>query len=410
MKPHVLLVFSLRFEESTAMLKGVAHYARLHHPWAFFLDGEARAATDGAWLRDQKWDGVISRHTTPALTGICAQLKIPLVDLNDTASFAGIPKIRPDNTAIGRLGAAHFMERGFRTLGFNGYENEVWSRERRDGFAEATRLAGKKCEVLDVEYPDDPTPAWEARQTAAISQWLRHMPRPAAVMACCDMQAQLVITAAREAGLHVPEEVAVLGVNNDPLRCDLGTPPLSSVATNAFQSGYLAAECLAGLMDGLQPEAGDVRVAPAGVVCRQSTDTFAINDRIVAAAIHYIREHACHGLTVGQVLRQVYTSRSVLEKKFRAHLKCSPQTEIRRVQVAKISQLLQETDFPLKKIAGLTGFEHVEYLCVVFKRLMGLAPGAYRKQHRQKAGGENGEGQAVEMAGEAPRRRRRDAR
>jgi LacI family transcriptional regulator len=395
MKPHVLLVFSLRFEESTAMLKGVAHYVRLHYPWAFFLDGEARVKTDAAWLHSQKWDGVISRHTTPALAGICAQLKIPLVDLDNTAPFAGVPKIRPDNTAIGRLGAEHLMERGFRTLGFTGHGNEAWSCERRDGFAEAVRLAGKKCEVLDVEYPGDLTPAasaWEARRAAAISQWLRRMPKPAAVMACCDVQARLVIAAAQEAGLHVPEEVAVLGANNDLLRCELGAPPLSSVATNAFRAGYLAAECLACLLDGGQPEAGDVRVAPAGVVCRQSTDILAINDRLVAAALNYIREHACRGLTVGQVLRQVYTSRSVLEKKFRAHLKCSPQAGIRRVQVAKISQLLHETDFPLKKIAGLTGFKHVEYMCVVFKRLTGLAPGAYRKKCGCRAGGENAGG------------------
>lgn len=384
MKPHVLLVFSPRFEESTTMLKGIVQYARLHHPWSFFLDDEARAEADVAWLRSQEWDGVISRHTTPMLVKACAQLKIPLVDLNDTEPFPGVPKIRPDNTAIGHLGAEHLMERGFRTLGFNGYGNEIWSRERRDGFVEAVHLANQKCEVLDVDYPGDLTPAWEARQTAVISQWLRRMPKPAAIMACCDMQALLVMAAAHEAGLHVPEEVAVLGANNDLLRCDLSAPPLSSVATNAFQSGYLAAECLAGLLAGDKPGKDGTRVDPLGVVRRQSTDLLAINDKIVAAAINYIREHACHGLTVDQVLKQVYTSRSVLEKKFRAHLKRSPQAEIRRVQVAKISQLLYETDFPLKKIAELTGFEHVEYLCVVFKRLTGQAPGAYRKKVQMK--------------------------
>ena len=183
MKPRVLLVFSPRFEESASMLKGIAHYARVHHPWSFFLDEKTRAETDATWLRSQKWDGVISRHTTPALAKSCAQMKIPLVDLNDTAPFPGVPKIRPDNAAMGRLGAGHLMERGFRALGFNGYENELWSCERRDGFVGAVQQADQKCEVLDVAHPGDSTPAWEASQIAVISRWLRRLPRPAAVMA-----------------------------------------------------------------------------------------------------------------------------------------------------------------------------------------------------------------------------------
>lgn len=384
MNPRVLLVFNPACEESSAMLKGIARHARLHKPWSFLLDDGMRAGADPSWFRGQKFDGVISRAATPALAKACAQQKIPLVDIDGGETFPGVPQIRADHAAIGRLGAAHVIERGFQSLGFCGYENEAWSRERREGFSKAVDRAKQKCDTLDTARPDDAASACDARQTAAISQWLRSLPKPAAVMACCDAQALLVIAAAQEAGLHVPEEIAVLGAGHNPLRCDLSAPALSSVATDAFQSGGLAAECLAALMAGKKPESADIRVAPAGVVLRESTDLRAINDSIVAGAINCIRRRACRGLTVEQVLRQVRVSRSVLEKKFRAHLSHSPQAEIRRVQVARISRLLCETDFTLKKIAALTGFEHVEYLCVVFKRLTGQAPGSYRKKCAQK--------------------------
>ena len=373
-----------RFEECTALLKGVSQYERSHRPWAAFLDDEARAEHDPQWLRSKPWRGVISRHTTPALVQGCAELNLPLVDLNDTPVFPGVPKIRPDNTAVGHLGAEHFIERGHRHFGFCGFGNDGWSCERRDGFVEALTLAGHDFTVFDVEYPGDLTPFWDAKQTTALAAWLRRLPKPAAVMACCDMRALQVIDAAQMIGLLVPEEIAVLGANNDTIRCDLAYPPLSSVAPNALQSGYRAAETLATLIAGRKPESYDVRIEPLGVIPRHSTDVLAIDDKNMAAALSFIREHACRGITVQQVLQHAFVSRSQLEKKFRRHLGRSPQAEIRGIQMAKIRQLLLETDFPLKKIAELTGFEHVEYLCVMFKRLAGDSPGRFRKKHQTK--------------------------
>ncbi len=365
------------------MLRGIANYERTHQLWSAFLDDEARAENDPRWIRSKKWDGVISRHTTPALAAACAELKLPLVDLNDTPPFPGVPKIRPDNIAMGHMGAEHFIERGYRHFGFCGFSNNGWACERRDGFLEALRLAGHTCEVFDVNYPGDLTPFWDNEQITALAAWLKRVPKPIGIMACLDMRALQVITAAQTAGLLVPEEVAVLGANND-IRCELAYPPLSSVAPNAFQSGHAAAETLATLMVGKRPADMDRRVEPLGVVTRPSTDVLAIDNRNVAAALSFIRERACQGISVEDVLKHAFASRSQLEKKFRQHLGRSPQAEIRRVQVAKIRQLLFETDFPLKRIAELTGFEHVEYMCVVFKRLTGNAPGEYRKKVHAK--------------------------
>lgn len=361
------------------MLKGVAHFERTHQLWVAFHDDEARAERDPQWLRSKQWDGVISRHTTPALVQACAELKLPLVDLHDVPPFPGVPKIRPDNVGIGHLGAEHFIERGHRSFGFAGYANDSWSGERRDGFVEALRLAGHPCDVLDVQWPGDYTPWGETEQASVLATWLKRLPKPAGVMACNDLRAQQIIAVAHAAGLLVPEEVAVLGANNEPIRCELAYPPLSSVSPNAFQSGYKAAETLAAMMSGQPPPVYDVRVEPLGVATRPSTDVLAIEDRSVAAALNFIRQKACVGVSVDEVVKHAHASRSQLEKKFRRHLGRSPQAEIRRVQVAKIKQLLVETDYPLKKIAEMTGFEHVEYMSVVFKRLTHDSPGGFRR-------------------------------
>jgi LacI family transcriptional regulator len=362
------------------MLKGIAHYERTHHGWDSFLDDEARAQTDARWLSSKQWDGVISRHTTADFAHACTELKLPLIDLNDCPPFPGVPKLRPDNIGIGHLGAEHFIERGYHHFGFSGFANDGWSCERRDGFVEALALAGHTCHMHDVDYPGDLTPIWDAKQIATMSAWLKKLPKPVSVMACNDMRALEVLGAAQSAGMLVPEEVAVLGANNDSIRCELAYPPLSSVVTNAFQSGYQSAELLAQLINGQKPENYERRIEALGVITRPSSDILAINDKNVALALSFIRENASKGITVEEVLKHAFASRSQLEKKFRHFLGRSPQAEIRRVQVAKIKQLLLETDYPLKKIAELTGFEHVEYLSVVFKRLTTESPGRYRSK------------------------------
>lgn len=367
------------------MVRGIAQYHRTHQSWVAFLDDEARAEKDPAWLRSKQWQGVISRHTTPALVKACAELRLPLVDLNDTPPFPGVPKIRPDNVTMGHMGAEHFIERGHRSFAFCGFKNHGWSCERRDGFIDALRLAGHRCEVFDVEYPGDLTPFWDTKQTAELARWLQQLPCPTAVMACNDLRALQVIGAAQAANLRVPEEISVLGVNNDTIRCELSHPPLSSVANDGFQTGYQAAELLAHMMAGGKPTSFERRIEPRQVVVRPSTDMLAIDDKNVVAALGHIRENACRGLTVNELLRHASASRSQLERKFRRLLGRTPQAEIRRMQVAKVRQLLLETDFPLKRIAELTGFEHVEYMCVVYKRLNGEAPGAFRRRHAAKS-------------------------
>jgi LacI family transcriptional regulator len=178
----------------------------------------------------------------------------------------------------------------------------------------------------------------------------------------------------------VPEEVAVVGVDNEEIFCELCNPALSSVAPDAERIGYQAAELLDQLMSGQAPLSQRILIDPLHIVTRRSSDTLAIKDRTVAAALRFISEQALHGCTVTEVVNFARVSRSFLERRFRQHLKRSPQAEIRRVQVSRIKQLLTETDFTLERISELSGFEHPEYMSVVFKRLSGQTPGQYRKQ------------------------------
>jgi LacI family transcriptional regulator len=194
------------------------------------------------------------------------------------------------------------------------------------------------------------------------------------------MRGQQVLDACSKIGLSVPEEAAVIGVDNDELLCRICAPPLSSVIPNAEGVGYRAAELLAELMNGSSSAMADHLLEPLGVATRQSTDVVAIDAPEIAAAVRYIRENACRGISVDEVTAHVEVSRSTLERQLRKYLGRSPQEEIRFVQVKRAKELLWTTELSVEDLASLCGFEHAEYLHVVFKRITGLTPGQFRQQ------------------------------
>ncbi len=377
---RVLLIFRTHDAESAAMMRGIAHFLQTRGGWSAHLEDQARAGAALRWHLAQGWCGVISRDTSPDLAEACLAFHLPLVALDENPPPTGVSMVRHDDVAIGAMGAEFFLDRGFRHFGFVRGADHGWARDRGLGFVEAVRLGGHP--VAEFSGADAAGPAEHPGDLAALTAWLRQLPKPAAVMACDDRRAVQVLDAARAAALQVPEELSVLGAGNDEVRCELAVPTLSSVASGAFQIGYRAAEHLAQRLGGAGGGPCDLRVEPVQVVGRRSTDALAIPDRAVATAVRYIGEHACRGLTVGEVLPHAAVSRAQLEKKFRQFLGRSPQAEIRRVQVARIRKLLAETDLPLKRIAELTGFDYMEYLCVVFRRLTGETPGAFRRRQR----------------------------
>jgi LacI family transcriptional regulator len=213
-----------------------------------------------------------------------------------------------------------------------------------------------------------------------ISEWLKSLPRPVGVLASNDVRGIEVLDACRRTELRVPEQVAVLGVDDDALLCEICSPPLSSISPNIERIGFEAAALLERLMEGGKSGFEVSFVPPLGITTRRSTDVLSVDDQPFATAVRYIRENACHGITVDEVLATLPMSRSTLERRFRTYLGHSPHSEIRAVQLARARQLLAETDHPLHRIAELVGIDHPEYFSVLFKRGVGQTPGEYRRQ------------------------------
>lgn len=350
-----------------------------HHRWSVYFEQHELGAAPPAWLASSHWDGILCRPTDPTLARRLRRMKVPVVDLNDLYEDLKLPWVGSNHKAIGSLGANHFMERGFRNFAFCGFSNELWAKQRREGFCAAVAKEDLSIPIYESPWRGSARSRWDL-EIEQIGKWLELLPKPIGVMACNDARALHLLDACHQRGILVPEEVAVIGVDNEEIFCELCNPALSSVAPDAERIGYHAAELLDRLMAGQPLSRQRILIDPVRVVTRRSSDTLAIKERTVSAAIRFISEQALHGCTVIDVVNFVRVSRSFLERSFRRHLKRSPQAEIRRVQGSRIKQLLTETDFTLERISELSGFEHPEYMSVVFKRLFGQTPGQYRKQ------------------------------
>ncbi len=376
-RPHVALIIETSIHYGRQVLQGITRYVRSHQPWSCFLEQRELWASPPPWLKGWKGSGVICRKTTPRLARMLANAGIPVVDLSDFHASFGVARIESDHAAIGRLGADHLLERGFTRFAFCGFSDQAWSVQRREGFLARLGEVGHSCDVWESPWPEPRSHPWE-REQAQIGQWLSRLARPVGLMACNDMRGQHVLDACQRVDVAVPEEAAVIGVDDDSVLCNLCHPPLSSIVPNAERVGYEAAALLDRLMSGHAPPVDPLLIPPTGVATRQSSDVLAIDDPLVASAVRFIRERACQGCSMKDLLRQVPMSRSLLERRFRHYLGRSPQAEIRAVQLKRVRQLLAESDLSLDQIAPLAGYAHPEYMSVVFKRETGVTPGQYR--------------------------------
>jgi LacI family transcriptional regulator len=304
-----------------------------------------------------------------------------VVDVSAALTRPVFPRVVTDSAAMTRLALEHLWERGLRHFGYCGDDRFRWSRLRADYFAAQVRAAGGRLACFAAPGRRAGR-AGEESDAAALAAWLRRLPKPVGVLACYDVRGQQVLEACQEEGLAVPEDVAVIGVHNDDLLCDLCDPPLSSVMPDARRAGYEAAELLERTMRG-EPVAVATRlIEPVGVAARQSTDVVAVTDVRVAAAVRFIREHVERGIDVSDVLRAVPMSRTLLERRFKQLLGHTPHEHIQRVRLERVKALLATTELAVGAIAERVGIEHAEYLSVAFRRATGLTPRAYRLRHR----------------------------
>lgn len=380
MKRRVALIVETSSTYGRDLLSGILRFMRLHDEWSVFLEQRDLWQQPPTGLNHWTGDGIISRATTPRLLEAISKTGVPLVDVTDRHNDLELPQVRSDDSAIGRLAAQHLYERGFRRFGFCGFKREAWSHRRQTAFMQwISAHVDTPCECFNSAWSGPTAQSWDDEQKA-ITSWLKKLQPPFAVMACNDIRGQHVIESCSNLGLAVPEQAAVIGVDNDELLCRVCSPPLSSVIPNASAVGFRAAELLSSLMKGTSIAQSLQVVEPLGIATRQSTDVVAIEDREVAAALHYIREHACKGLSVAEVVRNNAISRSTLERQLRKYLGRTPQEEIRNVQIKRATELLHSTELSMEKVAALCGFEHPEYFYVVFKRIMGMTPLSFRNR------------------------------
>jgi LacI family transcriptional regulator len=326
-------------------------------------------------------DGIIARIENAAIAKALKPLKMPIVDVSSARLLPSLPWVETDDRAIMNLALQHFLDRGFRNFAFCGDPSFNWSTWRQEHFMHLLSERG-----IDCALPPQRKGRFSNEDHAidALGSWLQGLPKPLAVMTCYDQRGRQILDACRRTGLAVPDEVAVMGVDNDDVLCDLAHPPLSSIIPNALRGGYEAANLLDRMMNGEPASSEALLIPPLGVATRQSTEVLAVEDPHVAKAVRFIREQACIGIGVEQVVRHAGLSRRLLEARFSRVLGHAPHEEIVRVQLQRVRELLTDTDLPLAQIAEQTGFRHVEYLSVVFKKKMGTPPSVYRQQHRPR--------------------------
>jgi LacI family transcriptional regulator len=357
----------------------VRAWVRENRPWSIRLTEQGRGAAVPKWLKGWDGDGVIARVESVQIARELRATGLPVIDVSAALPRLEFPRVATAAEGAAELAATHLLERGLTNFAYCGDRRYHWARQRGEAFARLTgAMGGGPCASFA------PTPGAVDEEVGEIARWLKTLPRPVGVLACLDLRGQQVLAACRLAGLNVPEEVAVIGVHNDELLCDLCDPPLSSVIPNAQRAGYEAAALLARAMAGKCVPVALREISPQGVAARQSTDLAAVSDAKIAGAVRFMREQAAGGANVGDVLRAVPMARTALERRFKAALGTTPHAHLRKLRIERVKELLVSTSLPVGEIATATGFEHPEYLSAMFRRECGVSPRDFRSQHRAK--------------------------
>ena len=385
--PKVILLIESSRAYGRGLLRGIAKYSRLHGPWIFYrkppyyrkpgewvkaLSHRRRLDADGIIMVEQENPGKIIAMGLPTIASPYIEERIP-----------GVPNIVGDTTRMGKMAAEHLLERGFRYFAYCGFEDMFGARSRGEYFQKRVAEAGFKTYFYKQPKPRARR-SWENEQVL-MADWLKSLPRPVGLMACTDDRSQDVAEACKIAGLHIPEQVAIIGVDNDDMVCNLTNPQLSSIAVGWERAGYEAAELLDKLMTGKEKMKNQfIKVEPLYPVSRQSTDILAIEDTDIAKAVRFIRQHCKEPIRVDDVVAAVALSRRILEKRFRKILGRSVLCEIRRVRVEQIVRMLIGTNLPISQIASSLGYPGVDHIARYFRKEKAMTPLAYRKKFGNK--------------------------
>ena len=374
---QVLLVIESSRESGRQFIAGVSDYAQHFGPWRFHwqpqgLNGLARPLgklwCDGVILRDVADLAAVRAAGVPAIVLGHAKRRVK------GAVFVGV-----DDEAVSQVVTSHLRQRGFRNFAFCGYRGVPWSESREESYSRVLRQEGFRVACLRV-----PLEAEHGLGTAGareqLKDWFQKLPRPVGLMAANDDLGEQVIELCKEAGIRVPDDCAVVGVDNDPVVCGLSDPPLSSVNIHFRQAGYRAAATLDRLMHGNPPPDWSIHAEAGDLVERQSSNRIAVEDPAVARALRFIHNQGRGPVSVAEIARESGVSRRILEQRFRQELSQSVLQVHRAVRAAHIARLLTETDLSLAEVAEQCAFTQFSHLTRFFRAMRGETPSAFRKR------------------------------
>lgn len=385
--PKVILLIENSREAGRGVLRGIGKYSRLYGQWTFyskppFYSNPIRGRKELiSRMKEFDADGIITRDSEE-VKEIAAEGLPVIYFVAMKPPLPHLPWIDTDDDAMGKMAAEHLLDRGFTQFAFCGFYNIPWSMARGRAFSRRITQSGFQTYLYETSRSKSKL-SW-AKARFLVTDWLKQLPKPIGLMACNDDRAQQVIEAAKTTGLNVPEQVAIVGVDNDDLICDLTNPRLSSIAVDWERAGYEAAELLDKMMAGKKTADKKIIARPTHVVTRQSTDILAIEDREVAEAVRFIRQHAKESVQVSDVVQWVALSRRSLERRFFKALGRSIYDEIKRVRVEQICRILLETNLTVRQIALELHYPCGEHISRFFRQEMGMSPLDYRKKHTSR--------------------------
>jgi LacI family transcriptional regulator len=384
--PKIVLMIEPLGEYVQGILRGIVKYANAYGPWTFY---RAPGKHEGflPQLEHRQADGIIARIPKTASSIRKLPSNVPVIIIGYREIIPQLPQLLGDAQAIAKIAAEYFLNKGFKNFGFCGFDEMHWSRERAMFFRQYFENKGYTFSLYK-NLQSSKRKNWALEQQD-LAKWLKSLPWPNAILACNDDRGQHIINACKLAGIKVPEEIAVLGVDNDEFVCNLTRPPLSSIMLGTEKAGFEAAQLLSKMMKQNKIINESIMVQPTHVMTRQSTDIVAADDQDVSAAIAYIHNNAHREISVDQVAHAAAISRRTLERKFRKYLNNrSIYDEIKRTRVNRIITMLMETDLSITQIGMALDFKDLTHISRQFREETGLPPLLYRKKFKAVIPGE----------------------
>lgn len=373
-RKRIALLVETSHGSGREILRGIARYARQVGDWQLFHGASGLTDSFPEWMENWDGDAVIARIQNMETLEKLEKLDIPVVDVLGVCENR-FPFVHVDDNAIAKLVADHFRTRDFRHFAFYGIAGENWSERRAACFRE-------HCRDAATFHLHETPRAGGGRGTSSfrdLQKWVRELPRPVGMMVASDQRGLGVLEACLSEGISVPEEIAVIGVDNDTALCEIAEPPLSSVRGGHFNVGVQAAHLIDRILGGEDASRKPLLVPPNGIVERESSQIHAIDDPVIANSVRFIRENLSESITNDSIARSVGLSRTLLQKRFREATGQSIREFILARRIERAISLIETTDITLADVAWRCGFRHQEYLGQVVKRATGETPGMLRK-------------------------------